>query len=255
MAAMSFRSYFADRSFRPTLWPTLGMVALVALTVGLGNWQRHRAEEKETLAGQAAAAAAAPPVELTGALTEGEAAALLYREVRATGEYDAAHQVLIDNRVHAGRAGFHVVAPLRLAAGGRFVLVDRGWIAQSARRTELPVVPPPAGTLTVSGRASLPPRYFELTRTSPAGALWQNLDIARIAAATGLDLLPFVIEQDDAGAPRDGLVRDWPPPDFGIERHRSYMLQWYSFAALALVLWLALNWQARGGEASDAGRR
>jgi len=248
---MRLRSYFAGRSFRPTLWPTLGMAALVALTVGLGNWQSRRAAEKQVLAAQAEAAAGQAAIVLAG--SENEAAELLYRKVRATGEYDAAHQVLIDNRVHAGRPGFHVVAPLRLAQGGRYVLVDRGWVAQSARRTELPAAPPPPGTVTVSGRASLPPRYFELTRTSPAGALWQNLDIARIAAATGLDLLPIVIEQDEAGAPRDGLVRDWPPPDFGIERHRSYMLQWYSFAALAIVLWLALNWQPRG-QAADAGR-
>jgi cytochrome oxidase assembly protein ShyY1 len=229
------------------------MVALVALTVALGNWQRHRAAEKQALAEQAEAAAAQAPLELSGA--ESDAAALLYRAVRATGEYDAAHQLLIDNKVHAGRPGFHVVAPLRLARSGRFVLVDRGWIAQAPRRSELPVVPPPPETVTVNGRANLPPlRYLELKRESAVGELWQNLDIARIAAATGLDLLPIVIEQSDAGAPRDGLVRDWPPPDFGIEAHRSYTLQWYSLAALAVVLWLSLNWRARD-EGSGALRR
>ena len=35
----------------------------------------------------------------------------------------------------------------------------------------------------------------------------------------------------------DWLARDWPAPDFGIERHRIYMVQWYAFAALALGLW------------------
>ena len=248
---MRVRSFFAAHRFRPALWPTLGMIALVALTVALGNWQRHRAAEKEALAAQFAAAAAQAPVELTGA--QGDAAALLYRAVRATGEYDAAHQMLIDNKVHRGVPGFHVVAPLRLAGSTRSVLVDRGWIALATRRSELPSVPPPAGTVTVSGRTGLPPhRYLELRQDSAAGALWQNIDIGRIAAATGLDLLPIVIEQTDAGAPGDGLVRDWPPPDLGIEGHRSYMLQWYSLAALAIVLWLALSWRRRdeqpGGE-------
>jgi len=41
-------------------------------------------------------------------------------------------------------------------------------------------------------------------------------------------------------------VRDWPAPDFGVEKHRIYMFQWYAFAALALVLWLALNLRRRG---------
>src|SRR5215472_16908498 len=174
---MGLNAFVAGRRFRPTLWPTLAMVVAVPVTVALGNWQRGRAAEKEALAAQAAAAAARPPLDLTGA--ESDAAALVYRDVRATGEYDAAHQVLIDNRVHAGRPGFHVVAPLRLARDGRFVLVDRGWVAQAPRRADLPVVPPPAGTATVSGTASLPPRYFELTRSAPTGMLWQNLDIAR----------------------------------------------------------------------------
>ena len=227
------------------------MLGLVALTVALGNWQRHRAAEKEALAARAQAAAAEAPLELSGG--ENDAAHLLYREVRATGEYDAAHQLLIDNRVHAGRPGFHVVAPLRLAHGGRFVLVDRGWIAQSPRRSELPVAPPPPGTVTVSGLATLPPRYFELTHASPTGMLWQNLDIGRIGAATGLDLLPIVIEQANAGAPQDGLVRDWPPPDFGADRSRSYALQWYSFAALAMVLWLSLNWRSAARTRDDGG--
>src|SRR5215471_17732012 len=162
---MGLNAFVAGRRFRPTLWPTLAMVAIVALTIGLGNWQRGRAAEKEALAAQAAAAAARPPLELTGA--ESDAAALVYRDVRATGEYDAAHQLLIDNRVHEGRPGFHVVAPLRLSRSGRFVLVDRGWVAQSPRRADLPVIAPPAGIVTVGGRASLPPRYLELTRSAP----------------------------------------------------------------------------------------
>jgi len=49
--------------------------------------------------------------------------------------------------------------------------------------------------------------------------------------------LPIVIESTAPNAGDEGLVRDWPAPDFGIERHRIYMIQWYTFAAMALVLW------------------
>ncbi len=91
--------------------------------------------------------------------------ACAFARVRASGEYDAARQILLDNKVHAGQAGYDVVAPLRLAGSDRFVLVDRGWIAQGASRAQLPVVPPPEGRVTVIGRANLPPRrYLELSR-------------------------------------------------------------------------------------------
>ena len=235
-------SFFARRRFRPTLWPTLGLAVLVAATVGLGNWQRHRGAEKEVLREQYELAARQPLFELTAA--SADAAPLRFRSVRARGEFDGRRQVLIDNKVYAGRPGFDVVTPLKLAGGDRYVLVDRGWIPQGAYRSELPQAPPPAGPISVEGRINLPPaHYLELKMDAGAGPVRQNLDIDRIAAATGLPLLPFVIEQSgDAG---DSLVRDWPPPDFGIDQHRSYMLQWYSLAGLGIVLWLALNWRPR----------
>ena len=208
----------------------------------LGNWQRHRGAEKEALREQYELAARQPPLELTAST---DAAALRFRPVRASGEFDGRRQVLIDNKVRAGRPGFDVVTPLKLAGAERYVLVDRGWIALGAHRSELPQAPPPAGAIRVEGRINLPPaHYLELKTDAGPGPIRQNLDIDRLAAATGLALLPFVIEQSgDAG---DSLVRDWPRPDFGIEQHWSYMLQWYSLAGLGIVLWVALNWLPRG---------
>jgi surfeit locus 1 family protein len=234
-------SFLEQRQFRPTLWPTLGLIVLVAATVSLGNWQRHRAEEKEALRTMYDAAERDPPIELVAATAN--PAALRYHLVRATGEFDADAQVLVDNKVQAGQVGYHVVTPLRLAGGG-YVLVDRGWVRSGARRSELPQVPPPAGTVTVEGRLNVPPaRYLELRADRAPGPVWQNLDIARIAAASRLPLLPFLVEQTSTAA--DNLVRDWPTPDFGIEQHQSYMLQWYAFATLGCVLWVTLNWRAR----------
>jgi surfeit locus 1 family protein len=89
----------------------------------------------------------------------------------------------------------------------------------------------------VRGRIELPGRYVELARTSAQGVLWQNLDPARFAAATGLAVLPIVVLQDRDDAPGDGLARDWPAPDEGASRNFSYMLQWIAFALLALGLW------------------
>ena len=244
LVPMRVSSFFATHRFRPTLLLTVAMVALTALAIALGNWQRHRADEKSAAAALASAADRAAPFDLAAA--DSDAAAVLYRIVHGAGEYDAAHGVLIDNKVHGGRPGYEVVTPFRLASGNRYVLVDRGWVAQGPTRKVLPSVQTPVGVIEIVGRATVPSkRYFELKADTGEGTLRQNLDIERIAASSGLTLLPFVVEQTDPVIPPDGLLREWPRPDFGIDSHLSYMLQWYSLAALAIALWLVLNWRRR----------
>jgi surfeit locus 1 family protein len=50
-------------------------------------------------------------------------------------------------------------------------------------------------------------------------------------------LLPVVIEQTAPMSSTDPLVRDWPVPDFGVDKHRIYMVQWFIFAAMVAGLW------------------
>jgi surfeit locus 1 family protein len=241
---MRVSSFFATYRFRPRLLPTAAMLSVVALAIVLGDWQRHRAGEKRAVAALASAAAREAPLDLAAA--GNDAAGVLYRTVHGSGEYDAAHAVLIDNKVRGGRPGFEVVTPFKLAPGNRYVLVDRGWVAQGPTRKPLPSVQTPAGVVKIVGRATIPPkRSLELKADTGEDTLRQNLDIERIAASSGLTLLPFVVEQADPVAPPDELLRDWPLPDFGIEGHLSYMVQWYSLAALAIVLWVVLNWRRR----------
>jgi surfeit locus 1 family protein len=228
------------RGFRPRALPTLAAVAAIVVFVAAGTWQGERYHAKEALRARFDAAAGAEPVVLASLAADTDWPALRYLPVVATGEFVASRQILIDNKVHAGRAGYDVVTPLMLA-DARVVLVDRGWAPQLASRSQLPDVPPPAGVVSVRGRIALPPGYFELQRVPPAGPVWQNLDPARYAAATGLQVLPVVIEVMAPPVPDDGLVREWPLPDFGAERHWVYMLQWYAFAALTAALWVWFN--------------
>lgn len=209
-------------------------LATIALCVSAGNWQRGRMLAKEAERAALDAAATHAPVALPAAA---DWDAWRYRRVVADGTWRGAAQVMIDNRIQDGRAGFHVVTPL-LLDDGRAVLVDRGWIAAGAGAMRVPEVAAPSGRASVNGRIVLPPRrYVEWVEDLGTGGVRQNLDPARIARATGLPLLPIVIEQDAADA-NDALVRRWPEPDFGVGTHRSYMLQWYAFATLAAVLWL-----------------
>src|SRR5512139_2078455 len=171
------------------LLPTLGMVSVVVLCVVAGNWQRGRMAQKEALGVRLAAAVAAPVVALPGGIDDWST--WRFRQVELAGRYDPPRQILIDNKVHAGRAGYHVVTPL-LLTDGRAVLVNRGYVPAGATRAELPAAPPPEGPVRVRGRVNLPPAdYVELRETAPEGRVWQNLDPARLAAASGLAVLPI----------------------------------------------------------------
>jgi cytochrome oxidase assembly protein ShyY1 len=41
----------------------------------------------------------------------------------------------------------------------------------------------------------------------------------------------------------DGLLREWPRPDTGVEKHEAYALQWYALAGLAVVLFIVLSFR------------
>jgi surfeit locus 1 family protein len=225
------------RRRRPAWIPTVAAFATIALCITAGNWQHRRMLEKEALQNAMQQAAQVAPV----AFPRGAAdwSAWRFRQVVASGEYDPRHQILIDNKVHDARVGFDVVTLLRLQ-DGRAVLVDRGWIAAGPTRAVLPEAPPPRGLLDVRGRIDVPGHgYYELgAPTSADGAIWQHLDPRKFTELTGIDVAPVVVEALDAAGGGAGLVRDWPLPDAGIDTHLSYMIQWYTFAAMAAGLWL-----------------
>ncbi len=62
---------------------------------------------------------------------------------------------------------------------------------------------------------------------------------AELEASLGTSLLPPVLLLDpDSGA---GYLREWRPPGLAPERHFGYAMQWWMFAAAALVLFVVLN--------------
>lgn len=217
--------------------PTLAAAALVALTLWLGRWQTHRAEEKEARQALFDSRMRETPVQLTGSV--GSAEPLLYRRVRAAGEWLPDGQIYIDNKVHEGRAGYFVVTPLRIAGSADALLVNRGWIARTLDYPRPPAVPVPRGEVTVTGLATLPPRrVLELSGDTVAGDVWQNLSIERYREARKMSVLPVVVLADDAGT---GLAAIRERPDAGVAKHREYALTWFSLAVTALVLWIVLN--------------
>lgn len=208
--------------------PLLAGLALLALTVSLGNWQLRRAEEKRALQARIDALATRPPVALRADAVDVPE----WLPLRLEGRWRGEATILLDNRTHGGRAGYHVLTPLELADGSGVVLVNRGWVAAGPDRARLPAATPPAGVQVLEGRVRRPEAApFTLAAEAARGRLWQYLDLAAYRQSSGLALAPWVVQQSSSAA--DGLVRDWPRPDAGIDRHRGYAFQWYALAGLA----------------------
>lgn len=224
-------------------------VAGVALTVALGNWQMQRAEQKMALHAELEAAQQGAPLDLNAVALKTVAGRLPVR-VRAHGRFVHELSVWLDNRNLDGAAGFWLVTPLRLDDGA-VVIVNRGWAPQDpADRTRLPPVGRPQDRVEIEGLAvAQAPRVLELGAAPTAGplpAVWQNLDYAIFEQASGLAVARLTIQQ--TSALDDGLVRRWPRPDAGVDRHHGYAVQWYALAALIVVLTVyygARAWRGR----------
>lgn len=236
--------------FAPTVLPTLAALFFFVLTLSLGNWQSGRADAKRELQARYDAAEREAPIHVGGELLDHES--VLYRKLEVEGGFDDTHTILIDNRVLNGVAGYHVLTPLRIHGGPLAILVNRGWVATGRMRDQLPVPPTPPGVVRLEGMAVDPhTRYFELAETAPHGRVWQNLDFERYATATRLQLQPVLLLQTSEQA--DGLRRNWPRPDTGVDTHVSYAFQWYSLAATLAALWLIINMKrCRDGDASSS---
>jgi surfeit locus 1 family protein len=71
--------------------------------------------------------------------------------------------------------------------------------------------------------------------------VWQNLRREDYAAWSGLAVQPVIVEQtNDLG---DGLLRDWERPEATFVKNEMYALQWYSLAALCVILFIVLSFR------------
>jgi cytochrome oxidase assembly protein ShyY1 len=233
-------------SFRFRLLPFIAMLVVAAIGISLGQWQLRRAAEKEAIEQRITERAKEPPLRLDGvAASAADADALEFRQVLVRGEFLPGWTIYLDNRPYQGKPGFHVITPLKVAGSSRHILVARGWVARDvADRSRIPEIATPAGVVEVTGsvrrHASRLLQLGQPAQLKP-GAIVQNLDAPQLAQATGLELEPFIIEQASGG--NDGLLRDWPRPSQGKDRHLGYAFQWFALAATAFLFFVVTGFK------------
>jgi len=229
--------------FKPTLAGTALAILCLALFSGLGFWQLDRAAQKRRLQAEYEQRTQEPAVVLEGREVLDE---LRFRQGRASGYYDAAHEILLDNRVHQGQAGYHVLTPLRLENSDRAILVDRGWVPMGQSRQDLPVIDTPATRLEVQGTLERPPgRPLALGADTPAtvdgGKVWLFLDLDYFAREAGYKPAAYVLAL--APAQPHGFVRERTRFDARVGMHIGYAIHWFAFAVATLVLYVYLGWR------------
>jgi surfeit locus 1 family protein len=225
----------------------------IAVTVSLGRWQLSRAGQKEAMLAAIQAESLKPPIGNAALLQavpgrangadgpEVRQSPYLHRMARLRGEWAAPRTVYLDNRQMNGRPGFYVVTPLQLEGTQQAIAVQRGWIPRNfGNRSAIAAVPVAGGLVEVQGRIALPPSKLLDLGGPQTGRIRQNLDMSAYALETGLQLLPLSLVQT-AAAP-DGLLREWPTPDFGAAKNYGYAAQWFALAALiaALYAWFQI---------------
>jgi cytochrome oxidase assembly protein ShyY1 len=226
-------------SFTFRFIPFLAAIIVALIALSLGNWQSRRAEEKQRLASEQTLQAALPPLDMQS-LNEGKVPAY-FRSVQLTGSFIAQWPIYLDNRPYQGKAGFYLLMPFKLKDSEKILLVMRGWLPRDAQnRLQLPIIPTPEGVLQLEGKVRESVGHVMQLGSEPAlqsGVIRQNFEVAELSKASGLKLENFIIEQ--TSDVDDGLIRDWPQPSLGMEKHRGYAFQWYGLAVTALLFFIA----------------
>jgi cytochrome oxidase assembly protein ShyY1 len=214
-------------------------ILLAALFVRLGFWQLHRLHERRDFKASVLRAERAPVQPLEGLVSvRSDPDRVAYHRVVVSGRYQSADEVIVFGRALHGEPGNHVLTPL-LTPNGRAVLVDRGWVPVEMDHPPVPKAAPPPGQVRVTGLL-LPPE--ESSPGSGRVRVVTKVDPEAIASGFSYPVYPVYLQLQSQQPPQAGpLPVRPPPPDLnGGPPNLSYAIQWFSFAAIALVGYVIL---------------
>lgn len=211
-------------------------IVAAALFVRLGFWQLSRLSQRRARNALVTARLKLPLVSLTSLAPDSSS---VLRRASAAGTPDYDHEVILAARSYEGSPGVYLFTPLRIAGRDTAVLVNRGWVYAPDGATIDRTRWRDPDTSFVGYADLLPGGASSAAR----GVLRKDQRIAReVDQQSVAALVPYPVsrlylvatQQDTLIAPGQRVARLSPPPlDEG--PHLSYAIQWFSFAAIALV--------------------
>jgi surfeit locus 1 family protein len=187
-------------------------VIVAVVCVRLGLWQLERLDQRRERNAAIEAGFTAPPIPAESAAAS-PGNALRFRRVIADGRWSYGRESVIPGRTRNGSPGVHIVTPLTLGDGTE-ILVNRGWVySPDARSVDLAQWHE-GDRAEIVGYVDEPPTSLRATNDRP-----YVVALADTMSAT------------DANRP----ARLQPPPFDEEGPHLNYAVQWFSFAAIALI--------------------
>jgi surfeit locus 1 family protein len=229
--------------FKPSLLPSIVTAVLLYTMISLGLWQLDRAEYKANLQSIIETRSQQSPTSIDNVDIGADQSDWLYQPVSATGQYDNQHSVLLDNQVHNMQAGYHVYTPFKLT-GNSAVLVNRGWVRQTASRQLLPAIPVIGQTIQLDGYLNSEPytgiRLGESHQSYSAFPdVVQSIDLKSLQSKLNYQLLPVILV---ISQPQQSAFTLQPIKiNMNSEKHQAYAFQWFALCIALLVIYLTVN--------------
>lgn len=227
-------------------------VIVAGACIRLGLWQLDRHGQRKAINALVTARMQQPPVRSLSELTADTGAAR-YRAVEISGTYDFDNEFVLINRTSRGSPGVNLLTPLRLAGEEQAVLVNRGWVyapdgvTVDAERWREPA------EATVRGYALPIPSYGEGSGAQARSV--RRLDLAHMAERSPYPLAPIAVVDTAAPSSPEGVPGRLGAIALDDGPHLGYALQWFSFAAIAVIGVGVMVWRDRrqpGGRPADA---
>ncbi len=231
-----------------------GLLTAVAagVCVRLGFWQLDRLAERREKNALVLQRGAGEPVAMSSLRARDTSETHWQRvTVRGVADYDA--EMVQSSRSQAGAPGVYLLTPIRPLEpgwGDTSLLLLRGYLYSADARTVDFAKAREADTLTIDALVTAfpPPRMGAIrSPTSDRAVRW--LDRDTLQAMMKRPLVPVVLLALGDTTPRD-VVRPArvPPPSPSEGPHKSYAFQWFGFALVFVVGFVAF---VRSGQRRD----
>ena len=209
------------------------VVALGIVFVNLGQWQLRRLAEREGHNAATIRNEQAPVKPYEQVFTRPIVDDDQWQLVRATGTFDAAHQLVVRNRNNGDDRGVEIVTPLKTATGT--VLVSRGFVATAPGTAPLSTGPaPPAGEVSVIGHV----RRSEHGRSgaiTPQDGTVRLINSEAIQQSIGYPVADGYIGATEVTSAQTGDLVPVEVPELSSGPHFWYAMQWFMFAGVGLL--------------------